>query len=72
MKLEKREISLNEKDSLQDVWTMEYTLLREYVATLSCTVRKQTRDRLVKLLQEVCADAIMMQDLLQNRQDEDE
>ena len=35
MKLEKREITLNETDSLKDIYYMEKTLLREYSARLA-------------------------------------
>lgn len=64
MKLEKREITLNELDSLQDAFYMEKTLLYEYVQALSTSKCKETRLLLTNLMKEVAEDMLFLQDLL--------
>ena len=56
MKLEKREITLNEQDSIKDVYYFEKTLLREYTARLALAKCKETENELSRLLKEVCED----------------
>ena len=62
--MEKREITLNEFDSLRDAFFMEKTLMGEYVQALFCVWRKETRDKIQSLLQETAADALFLQDLM--------
>ena len=56
MKLEKREITLNETDSLKDVYYLEKTLLREYSARLALAVCQETKHELSALVNEVTED----------------
>ena len=56
MKLEKREITLNEADSLKDVYYLEKTLLREYSARLALAKCQETKHELSALVKEVTAD----------------
>ncbi len=57
MKLEKREITLNEADSLQDMLYMETLLLQSYEKGLAKTTRKETQaffaERIKELRKEV-------------------
>lgn len=64
MKLEKREITLNEFDSLRDAFCMEKALIEECVQALFCVWRKETRDALVQLLKETVENALFLQDLM--------
>ena len=65
MKLEKREITLNEQDSLRDVLFMEKGLLFEYVESLTRAGRKETRERLLALLKETAEEVFLINDLLE-------
>ena len=64
MRLEKREITLNEQDSIKDVYYFEKTLLREYTARLALAKCKETENELSRLLKEVCEDMERMEGLL--------
>ena len=68
MKLEKREISLNEYDSIQDAFYTQKTLLCQYLDTLCETTCKQTRACLVKLLEEGCQDLVLLLDYARETQ----
>ena len=57
MKLEKREITLNEADSLKDVFYLETTLFREYTEGQGCAERKELINELDTLAQETKEDA---------------
>ena len=48
MKLEKREITLNEFDSLKDVFYLEKNLLCEYANALEKACRQETRNEILK------------------------
>ena len=63
MKLEKREITLNEKDSLADAYLTQKSLLLTYVAVLDKVSKKQTRERLLDLMRETCEDLFFVKDL---------
>ena len=65
MKLEKREITLNEFDSLRDALYMQKMLMMEYQQALFCVWRKEARNRVICLLQETAQDALFLQDLMQ-------
>ena len=56
MKLEKREITLNETDSLKDVYYLEKTLLREYSARLALAKCQETKHELSALIKDVSED----------------
>ena len=64
MKLEKREITLNEFDSLRDAFYIEQTLMREIEKALFCVWRKEAREQLIALLQETAKNALYLQDLM--------
>ncbi len=64
MKLEKREITLNEYDSLQDVFYAEKMLLGEYVHAFEYAERKETKNELIKLVCEICEDMLFACDLM--------
>ena len=63
MKLEKREITLNESDSLKEGVYIEKLLLSEYVETLFKTERKGVRAELLRLMQETGEDMCLLLDL---------
>ena len=63
MKLEKREITLNEKDSLADAYLTQKSLLLTYVAALDKVSKTQTRERLLDLMRETCEDLFFVKDL---------
>ena len=64
MKLEKREITLNEFDSLKDAFYTEKTLMGEYIQALSKAARKETRNQLTELICEVTQDMLFIRDLM--------
>ena len=64
MRLEKREITLNEKDSLQDAYMMQKTLLLTYLLAMDKASRKETRKLLLSLLNETGEDLFFVKDLL--------
>jgi len=63
MKLEKREITLNESDSLKDLLFFEKALLNEYVEALEKVKRKETRETLMKLMRETAEELFLAKDL---------
>ena len=70
MKLEKREITLNEYDSLRDVYYLEKTLLREYTARLALAKCKETENELTRLLDEVTEDMSVAENLMKRAREE--
>ena len=64
MKLEKREITLNECDSVRDLLFLEKALLCEYVEMLTKVKRKETRSRVLELLAETAQETFWASDLL--------
>ncbi len=64
MKLEKREITLNENDSLKDAFFTYKTLLTAYVDALLQSENRQTQSQLFSLLKEVGEDGLFVRDLL--------
>ena len=64
MKLEKREITLNEYDSLKDVFYTEKTLLNEYAIAISKAQRQETKKELLRLMKEVGEDMCFVRDLM--------
>ena len=65
MKLEKREITLNEADSIKDAFYAEKLLLMEYVHALSCVQTKSERHELTRLMQEVQTDMLFLQGMIE-------
>ncbi len=65
MKLEKREITLNEADSIKDAFYVEKTLLMEYVHALATVQTKEERHELLRLMQEVQTDMLFLQSMLE-------
>ena len=63
MKLEKREITLNEKDSLLEMAYISKLLLLEYAQALSLVERKQTRKELLTNSRETGEDTCFLFDL---------
>ena len=66
MKLEKREITLNEQDSIKDAFYMQKTILQEYVCALEKVEKKQTRNELSRLVLESIETLYVLSDLLKN------
>ena len=64
MKLEKREITLNEYDSLKDIFHAEKLLLLEYVHALEKVERKETKNELIACIAETANDMLFACDLL--------
>ncbi len=64
MKLEKREITLNEYDSLKDVFYLEKNLLSQYAQCLCKSVRKEVRGELLRLLAQTGEDMCFTLDLM--------
>ena len=65
MKLEKREITLNEADSLTDMVQTEKNTLMGYVTFLTFPLRKQTQSALIKNGTEIAQDLADLQATLQ-------
>ncbi len=64
MKLEKREITLNEKDSLTDAVFMQKTLLNGYVCAMERAYKRETRKELLRLFAKAGEDFYFLIDLL--------
>ena len=62
MKLEKREITLNEYDSLLDAYYRERMLINEYVCALAHIQRKETKDLLLRLINDTAKEMFFLQD----------
>ena len=52
MKLEKREITLNEADSLKDMYYIEKSLWTTYAERKNCIVRKEAENELGELMRQ--------------------
>ena len=66
MKLEKREISLNEYDSLKDALQVEKSLLIEYACALESLVGKERKNIALEQMKEVGEDMLFVCDLLRS------
>ncbi len=64
MKFEKRDITLNEADSLRDMLNTEKNVLAEYARALECNVKKQTQNELIGCLHECATGLCEMRVLL--------
>jgi hypothetical protein len=64
LRLEKREITLNEKDSILDMLRFEERVLNEYTRLLPCVERKETRQAVVDCIKAVSEEIFTLSDLL--------
>lgn len=64
MKFEKREITLNEMDSLKDAYYREKILIEEYVNALFEMDKKQSKDEILKLICETAEEIFLLKDLM--------
>ncbi len=71
MKLEKREITLNEYDSLKDMFYVEKLLLQEYVCALGKVLRKETKGELLRQIKETGEDVFFMRELMRGAETDD-
>ena len=65
MKLEKREVTLNEADSLKDMFYMEKTLLLAYADAAKRAARKEVKALLNDLSMETERDEALVKERLQ-------
>ena len=65
MKFEKRDITLNEADSIRDMLQMEKNTLIEYAQGLVVPLQKQTRNAWLKNLVETAESVGELQNVLQ-------
>ena len=63
MKLEKREITLNEADSIKDMYFYEKSLQFRYAQALKFAERKETEGEISRLLRETEKDAALCEEL---------
>lgn len=70
MKLEKREITLNEADSLKDTYYLEKMLLEKYLEGGKYTDRKEVHNELEKLTKQTEEDKKHVLSLWQKAKDE--
>ena len=68
MKLEKREITLNEEDSLFEMLCLEKMLVESYIEALFFAERKEVKDVLIKGVQEGMQMLVRAQDLTRSEQ----
>ena len=66
MKLEKREITLNEKDSLIEMLCLEKMLVESYIEALFFSERKEVKMSLIKGVEEGVQMLLRVQDLTAN------
>ncbi len=70
MKLEKREISLNEVDSITDALCMQKILLNEYNCCLEKITRKEIRVAVLESMGKIVKDIFLLSDLKRSVQKE--
>ena len=66
MKLEKREITLNEEDSLFEMLCLEKMLVESYIEALFFSERKEVKMSLIKGVEEGVQMLLRVQDLTAN------
>ena len=64
MKLEKREITLNEYDSLRDIFCLERLLFSEYARVLEKQIRKEVKGEVLRLIKETGEEICLMGELM--------
>ena len=67
MKLEKREVTLDEKDTLKDVLFCERSLAKEYVSVAPCLEAATHRESCAEFLDATLATVFDVADLLRER-----
>ena len=67
MKLEKRESTLNEEDSLKDTFYIEKAIFLRYAEAVLTAKNKETQKELLKLMREAGEDAVFVRELLDDR-----
>ncbi len=70
MKNEKREITLNEKDSLKDMLEAEKSLVNAYTGGAWLVEKKQFREQLLKHIACIFQDAFLISDILSGKNNE--
>ena len=65
MKIEKREITLNEYDSLHDIFQTEKNLLRTYIELLEYIESKEIKQAFIKAVSLVAEDMLRVISLMQ-------
>ena len=68
MKLEKREITLNETDSVKDVAYTQKNLLTQYVNALEYAERKSVREELLRLMKQTGEDLCFTRDFMRGEE----
>ena len=68
MKLEKREITLNETDSVKDVAYTQKNLLTQYVNALEYAERKSVREELLHLMKQTGEDLCFTRDFMRGEE----
>ena len=66
MRLEKREVTLNEKDSLFEMLCLEKMLVESYIEALFFSERKEVKMSLIKGVEEGVQMLLRVQDLTAN------
>ena len=64
MKLEKREVTLNEYDSLRDIFYLEKLLFSMYGQALEKSARKEVKKELLRLAKETGEEICLMVELM--------
>ncbi len=72
MKLEKREITLNEYDSLHDIYQTEKNLLRSYIEYLDFIESKEVQRALIKGASSIADDMLGVLSLMRGSSIENE
>ena len=67
MKNEKREITLNEKDSLRDMLETEKSLVNAYVGGAWLVEKKQFREQILTHVSCLCQDVFLISDILSGK-----
>jgi hypothetical protein len=67
MKNDKREITLNEADSIKDMLFIQKMLLQEYGRGICLARRKEVRNTLLDSFASVAEDVFFLQDLLETK-----
>ena len=70
MKNSKQDITLNERDSIEDMILFQRGLLRDYAAAVFAAERKETRTLFLECLQEIAEDIWFLRDILETKEQE--
>ena len=72
MKIEKREMTLNEKDALKDTLTFERALLLEYAALSPLTYGTERRENYIAMMEQILHNIFEISDLLREQKTQEE